>query len=176
MNELLSEAADYNLQTYGGLPGSDAAEWMFHGFPQECRTEDRLIMALFDRHEAIGLAQVARAYPTPEIAHLGLLLIRPARRRHHLGCEAFEQLSHKARTWPGIERWQLGVLETNEAGLRFWRHCGFRTVASDRREHGIAASGCVMERAVKARPACRGGRTESSSRHTHAGNLFAVLR
>lgn len=178
VDDILGESAGYNLQTYGALPSAQEAGAFFDAFPDECESGDRLIFAICSKGEVIGLAKIARAYPEPDTALLGLLLIRPAHRRRHVGCQIVEQLSHKARTWTGIHRWQLGVLETNEEAIHFWRHCGFRTLAADCVKPGLQSRGHVMERKIKAKPACRGGKAEVDSAHTqaHARHLLAVLR
>lgn len=173
--QLACDSADYRLQTYGRLPVAQDGHLLFDGFPPGCAPENRLVLAAYDKEILVGLAQIARAYPTPDTAYIGLLLVNPAQRRRHHGCRIVEHLSQKARSWPGILRWQLSVLDTNINAISFWRHCGFNTISAARKEQGLGAGGCVMERTLKARPACRGGKLERDSNHLQARHLFSTL-
>jgi len=173
---IVLEAADYRLQTYGQFPGAADGDSLFSCFPAECAEDDRFLFAVVDHKTSVGLLQVARGYPTPDIAHIGLLLLRPQQRHRHIGCQAVEQLAHKLRTWKDVTHMQLGVLTSNTAAIRFWQHCGFVTTASECRETGFLSSGNVMVRALKAKPVCKGGRCEISADHAHARHLAAVMR
>lgn len=174
--QLVLEAADYRLQTYGRFPQAADGTSLFTGFPAECADENRFVFAVCDGKHTVGLLQVARAYPTPASAHIGLLLISSQHRHRHIGCHAVEQLAHKLRTWDGIQRMELGVLSSNQAAIRFWQHCGFTTTASDCFEPGIVSRGNVMMRPLKAKPACKGGHCETDSSHAHARHLTAIFR
>ncbi len=174
--EVLLLSADYRLQTFGHLPAAKDADTLFEGFPQACASDDRFVFAIQERDSTLGLLQVARHYPEPDVAYIGLLLLKPEQRKHHEGCKAVEHLAQKARTWSGIQRLQLSVLESNTGGIQFWRHCGFRTVAADCNEAGIAGNGRVMERALKAKPACKGGKVERDESAAYAQHLSAILR
>lgn len=169
-------SADYRLQTFGNLPVANDANTLFEGFPQACTADDSFVYAIQDRDSTLGLLQVARYYPAPDVAYIGLLLLKPEARKHHQGCKAIEHFAQKARTWSGIQRLQLSVLDANASGIQFWRHCGFRTVATDCKEAGMAGNGRVMERALKAKPACKGGRIERDENAAYAQHLSALLR
>ena len=114
-----------------------------------------------DRGQPQGLLQVVRDAPQAGAARIALLLLAPEARRRHLGCRAVQALATKARAW-GMHRLELAVLDSNPAGLAFWRHCGFTTLATDCRAPGIAGSGRAMVRTLRAKPACCGGHAEAT--------------
>jgi len=124
----------------------------------------------------LGLAQVARAYPQSHLAHIGLLMIKQDQRRQHLGCRMVEHLSRQARHWEGVTHWQLSLLNSNAAGLEFWRHCGFHTVAQGCRSAALLDRGCVMERPIKTKPLCQSHRPPERNEALMARGLLAVLR
>lgn len=176
VSQLLMACTDFRLLTFGDFAQPSDARGLFTGFPPECPPQDRFVWAIHAQSQFLGLLQVARHYPNPHTAHIGLLLLTPSQRGRHLGCQAVEHLTQKLRAWRDVKSIQLGVIAGNAQAIRFWQHCGFQTIASDCAGAGMAALGNIMERPIKARPACRGGRCESSSQQAHARHLFSVMR
>lgn len=168
----------YKLQTFGKLPSvDDEGRNLLSGFPAECAPRDRLVFAAQAKSGAtLGLVQVARAHPQGHLAHIGLLLVSQDQRRQHLGCRMLEHLSRQARQWGGITHWQLSVLNSNSAGLEFWRHCGFHTVAQGCYSSELLDRGCVMERPIKTKPLCQSHRPPERNEELMANRLLAVLR
>jgi hypothetical protein len=144
-------------------------------FPEDCLLENRLTIAAFDRDQPVGLVQIALHAPQTDCAALLLLLVPTRLQQRHIGCEIVERLSRQARRWPGIARWYISVMESNAAGLVFWRHCGFRT-----KSHGLACEGLadkitLMTRPIKGRPACQHHRGVEDAQAVIAQHLFARL-
>lgn len=168
-------APGYELDTFGRLPSTEMAQPLEERFPDACAPEHRLTFVAFDHDEPIGLAQIAQHLPYADSATLLLMLVPPARRQQHVGCEMLERLSRQARRWPGIRNWYLSVTETNAAGQAFWRHCGFHTVRTGVVLEGMAHRVLTMVRPVKARPACQHGGATEDGAGLAARHLFARL-
>lgn len=166
---------EYELDNFGALPSAATTEPLAVRFPPNCAPEHRLTLAAFDHQQPIGLVQVALHFPTADTASLLLLLVPSASRKQHVGCEIVERLSRQARRWPGIQQWYLSVADNNPAGLAFWRHCGFRTVATGLTAPGFAHHLTGMNRTIKARPACQHHRGVEDGEALSARNLFARL-
>jgi RimJ/RimL family protein N-acetyltransferase len=143
-------------------------------FPQECSQENRLTIAAFEHDEPVGLVQIALHLPTSDSAAL-LLLVPKHLQQRHFGCEIVDRLSRQARRWPGISRWYISVVESNTAALAFWRHCGFRTTTQGLNCAGFGDRITLMDRTVKAKPACQhNGRTEDLNA-LNGRHMFARL-
>lgn len=166
---------DYELDTFGRLPSTDMEQPVSHRFPEQCSPEHRLTFAAFDHTQPIGFAQVALHTPISSCATLLLLLVPRHQRHQHVGCEIVERLSRQARRWPGIANWQIAVLETNQSGLAFWRHCGFRST-HESVVPGFTHRLITLVRSIKARPVCQHHGAPENGADFTAQHLFARLR
>lgn len=155
ISQLLFEAPEVTLGTYGRLPSRADVDAVFAEVPQGCSPENCLVFGVFHSDRPIGFVKVLRSWPTPDAAVIALLLIRRSHRRTHCGCDTVQRLSTRARHWPGISTWKLSVLESNPGALAFWRHCGFGEGKCGLMVPGLAGPVTNMERRVKARVECR---------------------
>ena len=151
---LLLDAPDYWLSTFGGFPSTTDAHSVLSEFPEACTAENQLIFGVCEKTDLVGLIRVLRSWPTPEVAVIELLLIRKSFRRRHFACRAIEQLSRQARSWTGISKWKISVLESNPGALEFWRHCGFQEGTRGLRVRGLTGPVTNLERRVKAHMDC----------------------
>jgi hypothetical protein len=174
--QLNGATPSYRLQTFGRFADASDAVAILKGFPEECALEDRMVFACFNKKTPVGLLQVARHWPSAELCSIGLLLISDAQQRHHFGCQAIEHLSRQARSWAGIQRFHIAVLDSNVVGLKFWRHCGFTTTQEDCVNPAFVSRGCVMERPIKTKPQCQCHGREVRQENLAARHLLAVLR
>ncbi len=173
--ELFLASAGYEVQSFGRLPSAEDGDQLHDRFPDACPAEDRLSFVAYRRNEPLALIQVALHRPVPDAATLLLLLVRPGEQRQHVGCEIVERLSRQARNWPGIARWELGVLETNLAGLAFWRHCGFKSFEIGVAHPEFKAGMRWMRRPIKGRPMCQKAGQQDDDANVFAGRLLSRL-
>lgn len=173
--DLFLASPGYEFDTFGRLPSGDMTTPLDLRFPPTTAPEHRLTLAAFDRDQPVSLIQIALHMPTDDCAAILLLLVPPAGRRQHIGCEVVERLSRQARRWPGIHNWYLCVTRNNAAGLAFWRHCGFRTSSVGHAVPDIGEPLHVMRRAVKLRPLCQRHGAAESEEAVEARHLFARL-
>lgn len=172
---LFLAAPGYELDTFGRLPSAGMAQELSARFPDVCAPQHRLTFAGFDHDQPLGLAQVALHMPSPNSAALLLLIVPTHRRRHHAGCEIVERLSRQARRWPGISHWYLSVVESNLAGLAFWRHCGFHSLSPGVAQAGFAHRLVNMTRSIKGHPVCHHHGNPEDPADVTARCLFARL-
>ena len=111
--------------------------------------ESTLNVGLMLRDEMVGFAKVYVGYPDATRATIGLLLVDERHQRRHVGTQAVEALSRKARQWPGIHQWTLHARDDDPAALAFWRACGFTTLKPGCQLPGFRGSFSLMERAIK---------------------------
>ncbi|WP_259559606.1 GNAT family N-acetyltransferase [Brachybacterium sillae] len=76
--------------------------------------------------ELVGLVDVIRGWPRPEVAHIGLVLVSERHRRQGLGARLHEAVIDRARTWEGITTLRVTIVDRNETiALPFWHHLGY---------------------------------------------------
>lgn len=174
-SELFLACAGYEMQSFGRFPSAEDGDQLRERFPRACPAEHRLSFVACRRHEPLALVQVALHLPTNDAATVLLLLVHPKEQRQHTGCELMERLSRQARNWPGIARWELGVLDTNSTGLAFWRHCGFRSFELGVPQAELSADMRWMRRPIKGRPACQKACQQDDDAQVLAGRLLSRL-
>ena len=135
---LCFEMADYTLSHSGSLPTREDAEGLISNLPGLCSPENYMLFSVNEKHEIIGLMRVFRAWPTSEVAVIGLIYIISKYRRMNLGGLAVQHLRRLARSWSGITTFKLSVLDSNDTALHFWRSCGFKEISRGDRIPGFA--------------------------------------
>lgn len=108
-----------------------------------------LNVGIFCRDDMVGFAKIYVGFPDPSRATIGLLLIDERHQRRHLGTQALEALSRKARQWPDVHQWTLHARDDDPAALSFWRACGFDTLTPGCVLPTFPGTFSLMERAVK---------------------------
>jgi GNAT superfamily N-acetyltransferase len=130
LQRLLERCEDFALLSDGEPPAPDAADKAFTEVPPDYRPETMRIWAVADPEGRLdAVMHVLPGYPDDEAWWLGLLLIAPERRGQGLGSAMLDWLCAAART-DGRREIQLGVLDANLAGRRFWEREGFEWLRS----------------------------------------------
>ena len=78
--------------------------------------------------EVLGHAELSHIWPHLSGRLSRILIGRPAHRGHGLGAQLVRQLLQESFAAYGFHRLDLGVLESNAAGLRCYEKCGFQRV------------------------------------------------
>ncbi len=126
LQKVIEAAPDYSLRCVGRPPKEGDAQAVFASLPPGKGNEDKFVWGIFCGDRMIGFMDVARGYPNPATAYIGLLLLSESEQRGGLGFRAYQLAEQQIRAWPGIQRIRLSVLRTNDRVLPFWRKCGFR--------------------------------------------------
>lgn len=119
LQEVLDAAPGYRSR----VPGPhDARSVLAGGIPGK----DKLTLGLREGRDLVGVCDVLRGHPTPEVAYVGLLLLREDRQGGGLGRLAWELARERVRQeWPETRRFRLAVAVPNAQVLGYWRRMGF---------------------------------------------------
>jgi hypothetical protein len=113
--------------------------------------EDKRVFGAFLGERMIGCVDVARGYPGPGTAFVGLVLLAEPHQRSGHGTRLGEALeSWLQAEWPEVRTLRLAVYATNEAALRFWEKVGYRATGERRlrQERGRDKELILMEKAL----------------------------
>ncbi len=119
---------DFNLLVDGLPCERDAAEKTFQDLPPGNSIDDKFLWGLFrQKHELVGVLDVVRGYPDETTWWIGLLLLAPQIRSHHLGEKVVKGFTDYVKK-KGGSAVMLGVVEENAQAFRFWSKMGFEFV------------------------------------------------
>lgn len=125
MQALFLDAADHFVQCTESAPSATEAEEVFATLPPGKSPEDDFVIGLTQQgDELVGIIDIVKDYPEAGCWFLGWLLLRPAHRNLSHGQAVHRDLAEWARG-RGAKRLQLGVVDRNPAGLRFWERLGY---------------------------------------------------
>jgi GNAT superfamily N-acetyltransferase len=148
LQRVLEGAPDYFERITGSPPGRVEAQSNYTHLPDGKGYEDKFVYGVFRNDDMVGCADVIRGYPTDETAQIGFLLIAEAYQRQGIGRAAYQQIEEQCRSWPGIERVRIGVVETNAMVIPFWEKMGFRRTGETRpyRYGPVHSTAIIFER------------------------------
>ena len=121
---VLQNARRYAERITGAPPRPADAQSTYTILPEAKGYEDKFLYGIYEGDEMIGCADVIRAWPRPDTAHIGLLLIGERHQRRGHGRAACQAIEREIARW-GAKRVRIGVVGTNEDVLPFWRKLGF---------------------------------------------------
>lgn len=126
LQDLLEKCSDYLTFQNGSPLGKKAAEELFTVRPEGTTDKQKLVCGIYKdgTEELIGVFDLVQAYVGPAVLSLGLMVLEPAQRGQGTGSSAYRELEAWARS-EGFQRIRIGVLFSNDDGLRFWRKHGF---------------------------------------------------
>jgi ribosomal protein S18 acetylase RimI-like enzyme len=110
-----------------GIVGSNEDYWQLSGDSGLDLGADEVALVARDGDRIVGYAQLLPRHPTDGHPWIGLLLIDGRVRRRGYGRAVAEALAQRMRE-AGATAVRLGVLEDNDAALRFWAALGYRIV------------------------------------------------
>lgn len=124
---LLVESADYIDRLTGRPPTPEAGAAVLTSAPPETSADSKQVIGAFDGRSLLGIVDVIRSWPTPDTAHIGLLLISPGTRGQGVGRLLHDRVIELAASWAGITRLRVGIVTANaEHATGFWHALGYR--------------------------------------------------
>jgi GNAT superfamily N-acetyltransferase len=122
---LCETCADFFWLVDGKAVPREAGLDIFESLPPGRCIEDKFVYGLFNRQGNLeGVLEGLRHYPDEGTWWIGLLMLAPGARQHRLGPKVMQGFIEAVRLAGGTAL-QLGVVEDNQAGYRFWRRMGF---------------------------------------------------
>ena len=122
---VIEGAPTYAQVITGVPPGPADAQSMYSIFPEGMSYDDKFVFGVYRESEMVGCADLLRAFPAPDIAHLGLLLISESFHGQGIGRAAYLQIEEFIRSWNSCSLVRLGVVRANMRVLPFWSKLGF---------------------------------------------------
>ena len=124
---LLVESADYIHRLTGRPPTPEAGAAVLTSTPPETSAEGKHVIGAFDGRSLLGIVDVIRSWPTPDTAHIGLLLVSPDTRGRGVGRLLHDHVIELSSSWTGITRLRVGIVTANaEHATGFWHALGYR--------------------------------------------------
>jgi GNAT superfamily N-acetyltransferase len=147
---VLEGAPGYFERVIGGPPGPAEAQSDYTTLPEGKGYEDKFVYGIFRNNDMVGCADVMRGYPAGDIAFIGLLLIAEAHQGQGIGRAAYKQIEALCRSWPGIRRMGLAVVETNAMVIPFWEKLGYLRMGETRpyRYGPVVSTSIVFEKVL----------------------------
>ena len=146
LNAMLLGSPSYKLLSQGRLPASDEGSKLLASLPVDAAREDKFLWCAWQQTQLVGCIEVIRHWPQHDTAYIGFALIREEHRRRGLGSQIFKTARQNIRSWRGVRRLRLAVVENNRGAIAFWRGVGFRDTGQRDRQADFAAPLIVMER------------------------------
>ena len=109
--------------------------------PAGATPEAKIVFGGWVGARLVAVADVVRHWPEAGTVHIGLLLVRRDDQGRGTGRRVQELLDEAARSWSGVERWRIGVVQTNSEVEGFWTALGYRPTGETKQyEYGTVKS------------------------------------
>ena len=92
--------------------------------PPNCAIEQKIYISIWKNGNVVGVLDIIEKYPTQSCFWIGLLLIHSNFQGKKIGSAITKALLNAAKI-AGYKTAQLGVIESNEKGVSFWKKHGF---------------------------------------------------
>lgn len=140
-------APAYSQVVFGRLPDGTEAGETFTSTPPGFPLDQKFVLGIYLEDELIGAAELLKGYPEPDIAYIGLLLVKESHQKHGLGSLALAHITELACQW-GCTAIRIAVIASNGEALGFWLRHGFCELF--RKDiPGVTAEAIVMQRPIQ---------------------------
>lgn len=141
---VIEAAPEYYWLTSGAGPKESAARSLFETLPAGKTHQDKYVLGIWLGDKQVGVVDIIRGFPLPNVAMLGLLLLSESHQRSGLGRAAYKLVEQLVRTWQEILRVRIGVVETNAKVVPYWQRMGFEATG----ETKPYSAGLVVSRVI----------------------------
>ncbi|MFC7374046.1 GNAT family N-acetyltransferase [Brachybacterium sp. GCM10030268] len=148
---LLARSPGYTLRTRGRSVAGDDGHGVLIDRPPGTAASAKTVFGLRDDSGALrGLCDVIHGWPSPETAHIGLLLVDDAAQGSGLGRLLHDSVIAQLRARGDIAQLRAGIVGTNaDAAQGFWERLGYRPTGE---EHSVSAGTIRSTTAILTRP------------------------
>lgn len=129
---LIDSCEEYYNQITGYPPGLGESGTLFSSLPDNKDYDDKFLYGLFDGDQLVACADVIRAYPLPETAEVGIVLVHGRKRRRGYGKYLIQDVEKVVTAWPGIKTLQTELPSFLPGALVFATSLGFIATGSKR--------------------------------------------
>ena len=107
------------------MPSPGDARNTLEALPPGIAFEDKFVFGIYLNNNLIGCADVIRGFPNRQTAMLGLLLLTENQQAKGLGKAAYKKIEEVVKSWAGIEKIRIGIVQSNSEVVAFWQKMGF---------------------------------------------------
>ena len=136
----------YRLQTQGRPHQRRDAVDLAQDLPAGASAGQKYLWTLWHHDRLVGCLEVLRGWPQAHVVYIGFLMTDERQRHRGHARAALRLLAQRTRSWPGVRRWRLAVVDSQEDALRFWRRAGFAPTGEQQLRDSYRRPLVVMER------------------------------
>jgi GNAT superfamily N-acetyltransferase len=155
LDDLNARCADFLQLIERRSPRAGDGLAALHDRPTDAAAELKLTLGVFGENQMIGVIDMLRGYPTPDVWYIGLLMLAPEARGRGLGSAALAAIRDWARC-NGATSLRIAVQSQNAAALHFWRGHGFKQLRSVQQQNGALSNTVLVMEAGLSAPASPG--------------------
>lgn len=122
---VLEGAPKYSINISGHTQLSTASLDVFKACPEGFDINKKLVLGVYQDNALIGVIDLLRGFPSPEVAMLGLLLIMEDKQGQGNGTKAFNELLEFLKDWNEIKIIRISVIKSNDEVITFWKKLEF---------------------------------------------------
>jgi len=138
--DVYSSNQDFFLLTDGKPTTIETSINDTEAVPPGCDINQKLYIGMWKGDKPIAVLDLIIGYPTPTHIYIGLLLIHGDFHGKKIGSEILRAILYASKI-AGYEAIQLGVIDSNTKGIKFWHSHGFEIIRT-------AGNVVVMERPI----------------------------
>lgn len=117
---------DYTRRVNGRSHREDDADSALVALPPGVSKSQKYGFGLWSERELVAFADVIRSWPTPDTAHIGLLMTHGEQHGQGLGMQMHEAILEASKSWLEISRLRISIVDTNtEIANGFWTTLGY---------------------------------------------------
>lgn len=123
---VIESDAGYVERVTGLPPGPADAQSLLLMRPPDLAEDRKVVYGAWAAGELVGLLDVLRGWPNPEVVHIGLLQVRGDRQGEGIGRRTHDLLLDVVSGWPEVRTLRIAIVETNASVAEpFWRSLGY---------------------------------------------------
>ena len=123
---LFASNDDYTRRVNGRSHSEDDADSALVALPPGVSKSQKYGFGLWSKQELVAFADVIRGWPTPDTAHIGLLMTHGEQHGQGLGTQMHEAILEASKGWLEISRLRISIVDTNaEMANGFWTTLGY---------------------------------------------------
>lgn len=127
VQRLMESNAGYSERVDGDAPGPNAAREVLTALPPGVGGSQKVDLGLWSGGCLVALADVIIGWPTPSVAHIGLLMTDGTRHGRGLGRRMHQTVVEALRDEPQIQSLRLSIVGTNaDVAEPFWTALGYQ--------------------------------------------------
>lgn len=128
VQQLLDSSPGYSIRVTGAAPTPRAAHEILTARPPGLEASRKVGIGLEDGADGtlVAVADVLHGWPRPDVAHIGLLIVRDEERGRGIGRRMHEEVLELARSWGDVRTLRIGIVAANAAAAGpFWERLGY---------------------------------------------------